>query len=58
MANVIIVVVLFVVVGSASFYIIKEKKKGNKCIGCPAGGCSSCKGCMAAFNDADLRKID
>ena len=42
MANVIAVLVLAVLVGSASAYIIKEKKNGVKCIGCPAGG--SCPG--------------
>ena len=44
MANIISVLVLVVIVGSAIFYIIKAKKKGVKCIGCPAGGnCPSSK---------------
>lgn len=42
MANVIAVLVLAVLVGSASANIIKAKKSGVKCIGCPAGG--SCPG--------------
>ena len=42
MANVIAVLVLAVLVGSASAYIVKAKKSGVKCIGCPAGG--SCPG--------------
>lgn len=42
MANVIAIFVLVVLVGSASAYIVKAKKSGAKCIGCPAGG--SCPG--------------
>lgn len=45
MANVIIGVVLLLIVSGASAYIVKAKKKGVKCIGCPAGGCKSCGGC-------------
>ncbi len=37
MANLIIVIVLLLVIGAAAFYVIKAKKKGVKCIGCPAG---------------------
>lgn len=42
MVNFVIVAILVVVLGSATAYIIKEKKRGVKCIGCP-GGCNSCK---------------
>ena len=38
MANVIAVIILVILVGSAVAYIINAKKKGVKCIGCPAGG--------------------
>lgn len=38
MTNVIIAAVILLMAGLASFYIVKEKKKGTKCIGCPAGG--------------------
>ena len=38
MADVIAVIVLVILIGSAVTYIVKEKKKGVKCIGCPAGG--------------------
>ncbi len=49
MENFIIVVVLLIIVGLAVAYIIKEKKKGVKCIGCPAAGncahkCNSASG--------------
>lgn len=38
MADLIIVGVLLVLVGAAVAYIIKAKRNGAKCIGCPAGG--------------------
>ena len=41
LATVIALLALIVVVGLALRYIIKEKKKGNKCVGCPyAGECT------------------
>ena len=53
MENLIIGAVLVLIVGAAVTYIIKAKKKGVKCIGCPAGatcsgkcsGTSGCAGC-------------
>lgn len=42
MQNIIIISVLVIVVGAAIFYIVKEKKKGKKCIGCPYSGTASC----------------
>lgn len=42
MIDFVIIVILVVVVGSALAYIIKERKKGVKCIGCPEG-CHSCR---------------
>ena len=38
MENIIILLIIIALVGSAIFYIVKEKKKGNKCIGCPSAG--------------------
>ena len=43
--------VIVLVVGLAALYVIRAKKKGKKCIGCPdsgscSGGCSgNCAGC-------------
>ena len=42
MTNVIIVSVLLVMFGTAIGYIVKEKKKGTTCIGCPHAG--NCRG--------------
>lgn len=35
MTDLIIIAILFIIVGGASAYIIKAKKSGRKCIGCP-----------------------
>ena len=39
MANVLIAVILLAIVGLAARYVVKAKKSGRKCIGCP-DGCS------------------
>ena len=41
LVDVIIVAVIVLAVGGALAYIIRAKKRGKKCIGCPAG--SSCE---------------
>jgi uncharacterized membrane protein YraQ (UPF0718 family) len=41
--DIIIGIIIALIIGAAVFYIIKEKKKGKKCIGCPyANSCSKC----------------
>ena len=42
MTDIIIGLVLLIIVGGAVFYIVREKKKGKKCIGCPDGRCDCC----------------
>ncbi|MBE5794896.1 MAG: FeoB-associated Cys-rich membrane protein [Clostridiales bacterium] len=45
MTNLIVILILCLIVGASAFYIIKAKKQGQKCIGCPyARECAS-KGC-------------
>lgn len=46
MIDFIIVGILIIIVGAAVIYIVRERKHGTKCIGCPAGGqCSGkCSG--------------
>ena len=46
MENIIIIAVLCAIIGGAAAYIIKAKKSGKKCIGCPGG--SSCSGACAS----------
>ena len=43
MENVILIAILVIILGTAAGYIIKAKKSGKRCIGCPNGGnCDSC----------------
>lgn len=42
MADLIVVIILIILIGGAVTYIVKAKKKGTKCIGCPA--CGNCPG--------------
>lgn len=48
MENIIIIAVLLVIVLLAAIYIIRAKKSGVKCVGCPSkkkgcsGDCGSC----------------
>ncbi len=46
----IVIAAIVLVVGGAIAYIVKAKKSGKKCIGCPdsgscGGGCAGCTGC-------------
>ena len=52
--DIIAIVVIALIIGGAVAYIIKAKKNGKKCIGCPdsaacsakgQNGCGSCSGC-------------
>ncbi len=43
MGDLVVVGILVVLVGAAVRCIWKEKKKGNRCIGCPSAGCCSVK---------------
>ena len=47
MKNLIIILIIVAILGLAIFYIVRSKKKGGKCIGCPdSSSCSgSCPGC-------------
>lgn len=45
MANIIVLVILIAAVGGAAGYIIKSKRSGKKCIGCPDSGSYSSCGC-------------
>lgn len=33
--EIIAILIILLIIGGAIFYIVKAKKKGNKCIGCP-----------------------
>lgn len=55
MESLVVLGILLIIVGAAVRYIYKEKKKGVRCIGCPAAGCCSAKKCG---NAADCCKCD
>ncbi len=38
MVNILIILIVAVIVIAAVSYIVREKKKGTRCIGCPAAG--------------------
>ena len=40
MTDVMVIAVILVLVAAAARYVIKAKKSGVKCIGCPVEGCS------------------
>ena len=46
MIDAIIIIAIVLIVGGASFYLIRAKKQGQKCIGCPyakeCGGSCNC----------------
>lgn len=45
MTDIIIIAVLLVIVGAAAVYVIKAKKSGQKCIGCPHSKSCASKSC-------------
>ena len=56
MIDFIVIAIIAIILAAAITYIIKAKKSGAKCIGCPAAnqyssehhcscGCSGCSGC-------------
>lgn len=43
MQNILIGLIILIIVGLAILYIVKEKKKGTRCIGCSSSGtCPHC----------------
>lgn len=54
----IIVLVIAVIIGAALWYIIRAKRSGKRCVGCPDGGacgkgCSCGCGCSTESQDSD-----
>ncbi len=53
MENFIIIAVLLIIIGAVIFYIVKSKKRGDKCIGCPYA--KQCGGnCDKGQNNKDI----
>ena len=58
MIDYIILAIIALIVVGAAWYVIKAKKSGKKCIGCPEGCCSSKKdgsGCSGCCGDSHNR---
>lgn len=54
MDNVIAIAVIVLIVGGAIAYIIKAKKSGKKCIGCPDGcSCQTKNGCCGCSQETE-----
>ena len=67
--EIIAIIAILLIIGGAVAYIVKAKKSGKKCIGCPSGGCcpsakggcnsdscgncSGCSGCGANGKHTD-----
>jgi len=51
MTTFIVGMIIVIIVGAAIAYIIKEKRKGVKCIGCPDG--ATCSGKCGACNSRE-----
>ncbi len=52
MIDIIVGLIVIVILGCAIGYIIRAKKRGVHCIGCPSGtscnsGCGECSGCSS-----------
>ena len=54
MENVIVIAVIAAIIGMALGYILRAKKSGRKCIGCPDNcACGSCSGCCGSGKDTE-----
>ena len=47
MTNIIVIAIVAIIIGAAVWYIVKEKKQGSKCIGCPNSKVCSAKSCCS-----------
>ena len=46
MTDFLLILLLSVILGGAAFYIVRAKKRGQKCVGCPhSGSCGKNCGC-------------
>lgn len=64
MDNFVVIAIIVAILALVILYIVKAKKSGIKCIGCPdaktcqsrAGGCSSCNGGCQGCNGCSINK--
>ena len=48
-----IIAIILLIIGGAIFYIVREKKKGKKCIGCPYADSCGNGNCKDKKQDKD-----
>jgi len=54
MTNFIVILIVVVIVGAAVIYIVREKKRGVKCIGCPsASTCPNSGRCTGSCDSGE-----
>lgn len=41
MTNIIVGLIILIIVGAAVTYIVRAKRRGARCVGCPDSGCCS-----------------
>ena len=60
MENAILILVLLAIVGSIAYYLVRAKKRGQKCIGCPySKACGkSCCTCAEKEHSAPQKNQD
>ncbi len=44
MTDLIVILIIALIVGLAAGYVYRAKKRGEKCVGCPAAKSGACKG--------------
>lgn len=58
MSDYIVLAILVATITGAIGYIVKQKKKGTKCIGCPYSGKCSSSSCNCVANKEKDNKTD
>lgn len=64
MENFVVIAVIVIIIALVVFYIVKAKKNGVKCIGCPDAkncqgrGCGSCNGCQGYGSCGNAKKSE
>lgn len=53
MTDIIVIAIVAIILGLAIGYIVRAKKRGTKCIGCPEGTCGGCNGSCSCHADAE-----
>ncbi len=52
--DIIVIAIIGLILGGAIAYIIKAKKKGKKCIGCPYAGSCGAKSCEGSNSESSI----